>query len=85
MTYKDATVGYIHVFPLRERTPTTLRLHPQNDLYMVYNGTEAPHLCTWHDEAFWDVKEEVVLGVEYWFRVPYVSEFIETQVQTEGE
>jgi hypothetical protein len=83
-------VGEIPVFPFPEPSPVELRRHPEEDMFLVYDGNGNPKLCSWVDNAFWyrwgetDADWEVVLNVQYWFRVPTVTEVADRQIQTEG-
>ena len=69
-------VGEVYVFRFLECNPDDLRAHPEDDLFMVYDGDRVPRLCVWGEGAFWhrwgetDADWEVVMNVQYWFRVP---------------
>ena len=74
-------VGEIYVFPFVECSPDQLRVHPEQDLFVVYHTSGLPSLCSWKDDAFWYKDEntgkmEIVMHAEYWFRIPRVEEVV---------
>jgi hypothetical protein len=72
-------VGRIPVFPLAQHNPNDSGdcKDPEN-VYVVYCGDGSKLYCYWKDSAFWKVRGgiEVVMGVEFWFRIPEVEEIV---------
>lgn len=78
--------GEIYIFHYPEYNPDDfppMHPRPEQDLFVVYSGNGKSNLCIWGEGAFWyrwgetDADWEVVLNVEYWFRIPTTKEIVD--------
>lgn len=73
-------VGQIPVFPLAEYNPNESGdCKDSENMYIVYRSDGEYFPCVWNADCFWTFHGntfEVVIDVEFWFRVPKVEEIV---------